>query len=119
WFLFGMWTNASAWTIFSQPVAEACADIYWGLLTEPPSSIFSVYQLWKPWIQSLCPYTSPPDPPHVTLFYDRCHTEWYQICLMKHQAKELRGVVKLSLAAGDWQDTSVTNLGLVTEFSKQ
>ncbi|MEQ2185163.1 hypothetical protein GOODEAATRI_015409, partial [Goodea atripinnis] len=63
-----------------QPVAEEYADIYWGLLTTPssPSSIFSVYQLWKPCIQSLCPYTSPPDPPHVTLFYDRCHNEWYQ-----------------------------------------
>ncbi|MEY6218159.1 hypothetical protein WJF14_23375, partial [Salmonella enterica subsp. enterica serovar Corvallis] len=75
--------NVSTWTIFLQPVAEAYADIYWGLLTEPPSSIFSVYQLWKPWIQSLCPDTSPPGPPHVTLFYDRCHTEWYQICLIK------------------------------------
>ncbi|MEQ2250228.1 hypothetical protein ILYODFUR_037750 [Ilyodon furcidens] len=65
---------------FLQPVAEEYADIYWGLLTTPssPSSIFSVYQMWKTWIQSLCPYTSPPDPPHVTLFYDRCHTEWYQ-----------------------------------------
>ncbi|MEQ2162687.1 hypothetical protein GOODEAATRI_022377 [Goodea atripinnis] len=29
---------------------------------------------------------------------------------MQHQAKELGGVVKCSLAAGDWQDTSVTNL---------
>ncbi|MEQ2253901.1 hypothetical protein ILYODFUR_037301 [Ilyodon furcidens] len=40
-----------------QPVAEEYADIYWGLLTAPssPSGIFSVYQLWKPWIQSLCP----------------------------------------------------------------
>ncbi|MEQ2167003.1 hypothetical protein GOODEAATRI_034334 [Goodea atripinnis] len=46
--------------------------------------------------------------PHVSL---SLHPE--------HHAKELRGVVKLSLAAGDWQDTSVTNLSLVTEFSKQ
>ncbi|MEQ2163702.1 hypothetical protein GOODEAATRI_032977 [Goodea atripinnis] len=30
--------------------------------------------------------------------------------LMQHQAKELGGVVKRSLAAGDWQDTKVTNL---------
>ncbi|MEQ2226663.1 hypothetical protein ILYODFUR_029642 [Ilyodon furcidens] len=96
-----------------QPVAEEYVDIYWGLLTAPssPSSIFSVYQLWKPWIQSLCPYTSPPDPPHVTLFYDSCHTEWYQDLFNETlEAKELGGVVKRSLAAGDWQDTSVTNL---------
>ncbi|MEQ2216121.1 hypothetical protein XENOCAPTIV_011048 [Xenoophorus captivus] len=29
---------------------------------------------------------------------------------LEHQAKELGGVVKCSLVAGDWQDTSVTNL---------
>ncbi|XP_047234178.1 uncharacterized protein LOC124875827 isoform X2 [Girardinichthys multiradiatus] len=98
---------------FLQPVEEEYVDIYWGLLTAPssPSSIFSVYQLWKPWIQSLCLYTSPPDPPHVTLFYDPCHTEWYQDLFNETvEAKELGGVVKRSLAAGDWQDTSVTNL---------
>ncbi|XP_047207925.1 uncharacterized protein LOC124859262 isoform X3 [Girardinichthys multiradiatus] len=154
------------WSLLMQPVAEEYADIYWGLMTAPssPSDIFSVYQLWKPWIQSLCPYTSPPDPPHVTLFYDSCHTEWYQDLFnetvegrawfisskniymapegvaaaveftpeqanwylmsdevvphvslslhLEHQAKELGGVVKRSLAAGDWQDTSVTNLSL-------
>ncbi|XP_035999810.1 uncharacterized protein LOC118564794 [Fundulus heteroclitus] len=59
-----------------RPVGEEFADIYWGLLTEPAEAgVLSVFQLWKPWIQSLSSYLTPPDPPHVTLFYDRNHTE--------------------------------------------
>ncbi|MEQ2183352.1 hypothetical protein GOODEAATRI_031791, partial [Goodea atripinnis] len=41
------------------------------------------------------------------------HSREYQdlrSLLMQHPAKELGGVVKRSLAAGDWQHTSVTNL---------
>ena len=64
-----------------QPESEQYADIYWGLLqpeTTEQRGILSAYLRWKPWITLLEPYTSPPDPPHVTLFYDRLQTDWYQ-----------------------------------------
>lgn len=56
------------------------ADIYWGLVNTPPDTagIGSLYQSWRPWIQSLHPYTPPPDPLHVTLYYDRHGDELYQ-----------------------------------------
>ncbi|XP_047247942.1 uncharacterized protein LOC124884214 isoform X2 [Girardinichthys multiradiatus] len=37
----------------------------------------------------------------------------------EHQAKELGGVVKHSLAAGDWQDTPVTNISSETTQAQQ
>uniref|UniRef100_A0A3B4WJT3 ribonuclease H n=1 Tax=Seriola lalandi dorsalis TaxID=1841481 RepID=A0A3B4WJT3_SERLL len=64
-----------------QPVVEKAADIYWGLLHSEPQEkggILSAYLEWKPWISQLHPYVAPPDPPHVTLFYDRQNTEWYE-----------------------------------------
>ena len=68
-----------------QPVNEQYADddvlIYWGLLqpeTTEQRGVLSSYLGWKPWIALLEPYISPPDPPHVTLFYDRLQTDWYQ-----------------------------------------
>ncbi|XP_023198414.1 uncharacterized protein LOC111610114 isoform X3 [Xiphophorus maculatus] len=62
-----------------QPVVSEYADIYWGLLTNLPSScLMSTFVDWKPWLLCLCSYVSPPDPPHVTLFYDRDVSEWYQ-----------------------------------------
>ncbi|KAI4874220.1 hypothetical protein NFI96_032033, partial [Prochilodus magdalenae] len=64
-----------------QPVIEQYADIYWGLLlpeTTAHQGILSAYLQWKPWISQLHPLLSPPDPPHVTLFYDRMQVEWYQ-----------------------------------------
>lgn len=64
-----------------QPIEEKYADIYWGMLqpeTPEHKGILSTYLQWKPWIALLEPYTSPPDPPHVTLFYDRQQTDWYQ-----------------------------------------
>ncbi|XP_048827863.1 uncharacterized protein LOC125705362 [Brienomyrus brachyistius] len=36
-----------------------------------------MYTAWRPWIALLEPYVPLPDPPHVTLFYDRNSTEWY------------------------------------------
>ncbi|XP_069768429.1 uncharacterized protein [Narcine bancroftii] len=57
------------------------ADIYWGLLeTEDPQKVglLKLYNQWKPWIQTLHPYTPPSDPPHMTLFYDRDGDEMYQ-----------------------------------------
>ncbi|XP_032437007.1 uncharacterized protein LOC116731404 [Xiphophorus hellerii] len=148
-----------------QQSEEHLADIYWGLL-QPESTdhagILSCFLLWKPWIQALAPYGSAPDFPHVTLFYDRDQTEWYQeqfeanlasndwtvfsqdiyvapegvaaavnltqdqlfwykmhdeavphISLALHpghQAMELGGVVKRSLAASDWQNTVAPDL---------
>lgn len=64
-----------------QPVNEQYADIYWGLLqpeTSERRGILSAYLQWKPWISQLEPYVSPPDFPHVTLFYDGLQTDWYQ-----------------------------------------
>ncbi|XP_059183504.1 endogenous retrovirus group K member 18 Pol protein [Centropristis striata] len=63
------------------PVNEQYADIYWGLLdpeTPEKRGILTAYHNWKPWISLFEPYASPPDPPHVTLFYDRLQTDWYQ-----------------------------------------
>lgn len=60
---------------------EQYADIYWGKLhPESPDTpgVLSAYLKWKPWITHLEPYFPPPDPPHVTLFYDRLQTEWYE-----------------------------------------
>ncbi|XP_016522370.1 uncharacterized protein LOC103131762 [Poecilia formosa] len=146
-----------------RPVVSEYADIYWGLLTNlPSSSLLSTFMTWKPWVLALRPYVSPPDPPHLTLFYDRENTEWYQeaflssveektwevktsdifvapggvaaaVCLTEeqlkwyemseeavphislslhpeHQAKELGGMVKQSLAATDWVVTAAPGL---------
>ncbi|XP_048853493.1 uncharacterized protein LOC125721578 [Brienomyrus brachyistius] len=61
-----------------QPVSQhPVADIYWGLLQPSPAGILAVYSAWRSWISLLEPYVPPPDPPHVTLFYDRNSTEWY------------------------------------------
>jgi len=63
-----------------QPIEETYADIYWGMLqpeTVETPGILSAYLQWKPWIAQIEPYVSPPDPPHVTLFYDRLQTDWY------------------------------------------
>ncbi|XP_013876448.1 uncharacterized protein LOC106526396 [Austrofundulus limnaeus] len=67
------------------PVEPEYADIYWGLLepeTPAGGGILSAYLRWKPWVSLLAPYTAPPDPPHVTLFYDRqgddCYQDWFQ-----------------------------------------
>ncbi|XP_034090007.1 uncharacterized protein LOC117558119 [Gymnodraco acuticeps] len=50
------------------------ATIFWGLLDRPRDNtpgLYSIFQQWKPWINLLRPYGSPPDPPHLTLNYDR------------------------------------------------
>ncbi|KAL3969276.1 trafficking protein particle complex subunit 9 [Sarotherodon galilaeus] len=52
------------------------ADIYWGRLVE--EGILGQYQQWKPWIMSLAVYSSPRDPYHVTLFYDRDDDDVYR-----------------------------------------
>ncbi|XP_069025015.1 uncharacterized protein [Embiotoca jacksoni] len=61
------------------------ADIYWGLLQpshEPTTGLLSAYNSWRPWISHVHPYVPPPDPPHLTLFYDRdgdeCYLEAFQ-----------------------------------------
>ncbi|KAM9857682.1 coiled-coil domain-containing protein 151 [Aulostomus maculatus] len=64
-----------------KPLEDELVDIYWGMLQpETPlyNSLLSAYLQWKPWISLLEPYVPPPDPPHVTLFYDRMSNEWYQ-----------------------------------------
>ncbi|XP_023198413.1 uncharacterized protein K02A2.6-like isoform X2 [Xiphophorus maculatus] len=106
-----------------QPVVSEYADIYWGLLTNLPSScLMSTFVDWKPWLLCLCSYVSPPDPPHVTLFYDRDVSEWYQEPFLstleettwEHQAKELGPMMKRSLAATDWIATAVPDVGLAS-----
>ncbi|XP_013877922.1 uncharacterized protein LOC106527544, partial [Austrofundulus limnaeus] len=76
-------TTNGQWLL--RPVEPECADIYWGLLepeTPAGGGILSAYLRWKPWVSLLAPYTAPPDPPHVTLFYDRqgddCYQDWFQ-----------------------------------------
>ncbi|MEQ2171760.1 hypothetical protein GOODEAATRI_014052, partial [Goodea atripinnis] len=57
------------------------ADIYWVLLhpeTTACRGVLSSFLRWKSWISTLAPYIPPPDPPHVTLFYDRNNCECYQ-----------------------------------------
>lgn len=51
-------------------------DIYWALL-EPespvcPYGVLSMFQMWKPWIDSLAPYQPPQDPLH------RDHDDMYK-----------------------------------------
>nr|XP_023686842.1 uncharacterized protein LOC111853780 isoform X2 [Paramormyrops kingsleyae] len=70
-----MW--AGQWLV--QPIqSQALADIYWGLLEPSLTGLLAAYSAWRPWISLLEPYVPPPDPPHVTLFYDRESTEWYE-----------------------------------------
>ncbi|KAL4007999.1 hypothetical protein ACER0C_001851 [Sarotherodon galilaeus] len=56
---------------------EHTAQIYWVRLTTS-DGILAQYQLWRPWIMSMSVYSPPRDPYHVTLFYDREHTEWFE-----------------------------------------
>nr|XP_015798270.2 uncharacterized protein LOC107374635 [Nothobranchius furzeri] len=142
------------------PDISDCAEIYWALLdteTKDTPGLMTLYQQWKPWLTQVHPYVSPPDPPHLTLFYDRHDSVWYkeafqnhlegqQWCVQTtdiyaapegvaaaanltqeqlawymmgdeavphvslalhpaHQAKELGGMVKRSLATTDWRST--------------
>lgn len=62
-------------------MSEQLVNMYWGLLnpeTPDHGGVLSAFMLWKPWITSLEPYIPPPDPPHVTLFYDRNDDVMYQ-----------------------------------------
>ena len=61
------------------------ADIYWGLVqpeTSKGGGVKSLYTEWKPWLHMLNPYAPPPDPLHVTLFYDRDETWVYHDAFM-------------------------------------
>lgn len=66
----------------NSPGAEGrWADIYWALLEPEPvkgGGVGSLYQSWKKWIHMLHPYAPPPDPYHVTLYYDCYSDEVYQ-----------------------------------------
>ncbi|KAL3980924.1 butyrophilin [Sarotherodon galilaeus] len=68
------------------------ADIYWGRLVE--EGILGQYQQWKPWIMSLAVYSSPRDPFHVTLFYDRDDDDVYREAFQT----ELEGPTDVGLA---------------------
>ncbi|KAL3973682.1 [histone H3]-lysine4 N-trimethyltransferase MLL3 [Sarotherodon galilaeus] len=56
---------------------DRTAEIYWARLTTS-NGILAHFQLWRPWIMALDVYAPPIDPYHVTLFYDRDNTEWYE-----------------------------------------
>ncbi|KAI4883114.1 hypothetical protein NFI96_008949 [Prochilodus magdalenae] len=56
-----------------RPEQDESVDIYWGLLselTDPTPPLIDLFQQWSPWIRAMAPYVPPPDPFHVTLFYD-------------------------------------------------
>uniref|UniRef100_A0A669BLY9 ribonuclease H n=1 Tax=Oreochromis niloticus TaxID=8128 RepID=A0A669BLY9_ORENI len=59
-----------------QDSERATADVYWGRLVE--DGILRQFQQWRPWIMSLVVYSSPRDPHHVTLYYDRDDDDTYQ-----------------------------------------
>ncbi|XP_023181971.1 uncharacterized protein K02A2.6-like isoform X2 [Xiphophorus maculatus] len=106
-----------------QPVVSEYADIYWGPfneLTLQPSNV-NVCGL-----ETLAPVSAllrlSSGSPHVTLFYDRDVSEWYQEPFLstleettwEHQAKELGPMMKRSLAATDWIATAVPDVGLAS-----
>lgn len=65
----------------SDPTQDQWADIYWGLLepaTPEQRGICGLFQQWKPWLSLFQPYIDPPDPFHVTLYYDRDQDFIYQ-----------------------------------------
>uniref|UniRef100_A0A1A8G6N4 ribonuclease H n=1 Tax=Nothobranchius korthausae TaxID=1143690 RepID=A0A1A8G6N4_9TELE len=147
------------------PDLADCADIYWAMLnaeTKDNPGVINQYQQWKPWLTQIHPYIPPPDPPHLTLFYDRNDSTWYKQLFQDqideqqwviettdifaapegvaaaavltseqyawymmsdeavphvslalhpaHQAKELGGMVKRSVAANDWRETPLPNV---------
>ncbi|XP_070403834.1 uncharacterized protein [Nothobranchius furzeri] len=69
------------------PDISDCAEIYWALLdteTKDTPGLMTLYQQWKPWLTQVHPYVSPPDPPHLTLFYDRHDSVWYKEAFQNH-----------------------------------
>ncbi|XP_061759627.1 uncharacterized protein LOC133554656 [Nerophis ophidion] len=46
--------------------------------TSEGQGLLLFFYQWKPWLTELRPYVPPPDPPHVTLYYDRQSDESYQ-----------------------------------------
>ncbi|KAL6476366.1 hypothetical protein MHYP_G00148650 [Metynnis hypsauchen] len=45
-------------------------DIYWGLVNDTTTGVLELFNQWRPWISMMEPYGPPPDPPHLTLYYD-------------------------------------------------
>ncbi|XP_068998257.1 uncharacterized protein [Embiotoca jacksoni] len=83
------------------------ADIYWGLLQpshKPTTGLLSAYNSWRPWISRVHPYDPPPDPPHLTLFYDRdgdeCYLEAFQEQVQDHPVWVSQYPHKPAAAAG-------------------
>ncbi|CAJ1055592.1 LOW QUALITY PROTEIN: uncharacterized protein LOC120803882 [Xyrichtys novacula] len=68
------------------------ADIFWALLEPSQTGLYSCYLHWKPWILSVHPYMAPPDPLHLTLFYDREGNE----CYLEEFQNQLEGMRNLN-----------------------
>ncbi|KAK0134687.1 Gag-Pol polyprotein [Merluccius polli] len=81
--------------------SEQWADIYWGLIqpeTSKGGGVKSLYTDWKPWLHMLNPYAPPPDPLHVTLFYDRDETWVYHDAFMTVEGTEVQVETRCLLA---------------------
>ena len=76
----------------TSPELAEWEDIYAGLL-EPESKektgVLSLYQDWTKWIDMLHPYAPPPNPLHVTLYYDRDQDDVYKDAF----TEQIQGVV--------------------------
>ncbi|XP_061895832.1 uncharacterized protein LOC133645062 [Entelurus aequoreus] len=73
--------GSSMFVLMPQPEVPQMADIYWTRLlpeTSEGQGLLLLFYQWKPWLTELRPYVPPPDPPHVTLYYDRQSDESYQ-----------------------------------------
>ena len=72
---------------------EQWVDIYCGLVqpeTSKGGGVKSLYTDWKPWLHMLNTYAPPPDPLHVTLFYDRDETWVYHDAFMMVEGAEVQ-----------------------------
>lgn len=70
------------WLGTSQPGDLLTADVYWGLVLDPAhNALVNSFSSWEPFIRSTWTCVPPPDPMHVTLFYNRegdlAYQEWF------------------------------------------
>ncbi|TWW66927.1 hypothetical protein D4764_20G0009590 [Takifugu flavidus] len=79
-------TQTLLWLGTENPGDLHTADIYWGLLTGPVDNpLMAAFRTWGPLIREFWACSPPPDPPHVTLFYDKdndlTYQEWFNSSL--------------------------------------
>ncbi|XP_056889301.1 uncharacterized protein LOC130526001 [Takifugu flavidus] len=65
-------TQTLLWLGTENPGHLLTADIYWGLLTGPDDNpLMAAFCMWGPLIREFWACSPPPDPQHVTLFYNK------------------------------------------------